>query len=356
MWSVILYDIFNQPILDITDFITIKLELNLNDVDTFECSMDLYILQKLARNAGAPIRTILYPQLSEVKVYKNGVAMFGGIVSSTQTNYQENGATIDIKADSYLQYFSTRFLNKNYTNTDRSQIAWDAIDTVQSVPNGDLGVTQGTLATVFNSDLTNDYQDVKTIIQRFTYALPTTYDFEITPDKVFNTYLRLGSDKPEIVLDYPQNVVSVSVPRAADGMANRIIGFGSGQGEERLQTIQDNTTSEIKYRIREKKITYNSVMDQSTLEDNVGGTLSQLYEILVIPQLHVNGTTFDVTSTRVGDSITAKISGSDYDDDVEGLFRINKLSIDVDENFSEDITVEFYNPNDGGALQADGEE
>lgn len=352
-WSIILYDLHNQPILDISDFVAISLELNLNDVDTFSCSMDLYILQGLVRQVGATMKAILYPQRTEIRVAKDGVLLFGGIVSGVTTSYGENGATIDIKADSYLQYFATRFLNKNYTNTDRSAIAWDAIDTVQSEANGSLGITQGTLATIFNSDLTNDYQDVKTIIQRFTYAKPTTYDFEITPDKVFNTYTRLGSDKPGIVLSYPHNIISMTVPRNADGMANRIIGMGSGQGEERLQTVQDNLTSQINNRIVEKKMSYNSVLNQTTLDQNVQGMLGQIYESLVIPELSIDETTFDVTSTKIGDAVTVKVDDSDYDDDLNGLFRIAKQTIGVDENEHEDIKLTFYNPNSGGALSED---
>lgn len=350
-YTVILYDLFNQPIMDISKFINLELHLKLNNVSTISFEINTKNLELLCSSVGTTPRQVLYPAKTEVKVYRNGIIKFGGIISTVDTSYQENGATTSVSADSYVQYFAKRYLVKSYTATDRSAIAWDAINTVQLVTNGSLGITQGTLATIYSSDLTADYQDVKSIIMNYTTYAPVTYDFEITPDKVFNTYTRLGSDKPEVELVYPQNIVSIKVPRSSDTLYNKIIGLGSGIGVERLESIKKDATSQLTYRVQESKQLFNSVSVQSTLDDNTQGYLDQSLGVLELPEIVVNGSEIDLDTLVVGDSVTVRIDGSTMCDDVDGLYRIYTMDISVSENNQETITLSFYNPNSGGEIE-----
>ena len=350
-YTVILYDLANQPIMDISKYVNINLNLKLNNVSTLSFSIDTKNLEALCVSVGTTPRQVLYPGRTEVKVYRNDIVKFGGIISTVDTSYQENGSTISVSADSYLQYFAKRYLLKNYTSTDRSAIAWDAINTVQSVTNGSLGITQGTLATIYPSDLTADYQDVKSIIMNYTTYAPVTYDFEITPDKVFNTYTRLGSDKAEVELVYPQNIVSINVPRSSDTLYNKIIGLGSGIGLERLESIKQDSVSQLTYRVQEAKKLFNSVSVQSTLDDNTQGYLDQSLGVLELPSIVVNGSEIDLDTLVVGDSVTVRIDGSTMCDDVNGLYRIYTMDISVSENNQETITLAFYNPGSGGEIE-----
>lgn len=349
-YSVELYDLNNQMVMDISRFVNISWENTLNDTASLSFTISLPMFEKLCADINVLPRNLIYPQKTEVKLKRNGVYLFGGIISSADSKFDTNSKTLEVKADSYLHYFATRLLNKNYTNTQRSQIAWNAISTVQSVQYGNLGVTQGVLANTYQSDATFDYQDVKSIIQRYTWAKPTTYDFEITPHKVFNTYLRLGSDKPEVELVYPQNIVSMTIPRSADSLYNKVIGIGSGMGEERIETIKNAPASQLTYRIREAKKTYNSISEMTTLEQNTEGFLAESTEPLVIPEITVEPNALDISSVFVGDSVKVRAEGSTYNDDLDGMFRIFKLSVSVNENLHEDIKVSFYNPNTGGGL------
>src|SRR5690606_9836706 len=191
-WTIMLYDQQNQPIMDISDLASINLNMKLNDIATLDFSMDMKMFERKCAAINTPPRSILYPATTEIRAFRNGNAMFGGIISGANSTYDESGRSIDVQSESYLQYFAYRLNNKTYRNMDRSAIAWDAINTAQSEPNGNLGVTLGTTEPTFNSDLDPDYRDVKSILQRFTYVQPVTYEFEITPDKVFITYRILG--------------------------------------------------------------------------------------------------------------------------------------------------------------------
>ena len=183
-----------------------------------------------------------------------------------------------------------------------------------------------------------------------TYA-PVTYDFEITPDKVFNTYTRLGSNKPEVELVYPQNIVSIKVPRSSDTLYNKVIGLGSGIGVERLESVKEDVTSQLTYRVQEAKQLFNSVSVQSTLDDNTQGYLDQSLGVLELPEIVVNGSEIDLDTLVVGDSVTVRIDGSTMCDDVNGLYRIYTMDISVSENNQETITLSFYNPGSGGEIE-----
>lgn len=349
-WTVALYDVNDNEIMDISRFVNIELDLKLNDVSTLRFEMDLVQFEMLCASVGALPRNVLYPALTEVKVFRNDNPIFGGIVANVTSRLGQDRSILTVTADSYIQYFATRLLSKTYTNTDRSQIAWDAIDTVQSLDHGDLGITQGTLATTFNSDLTADFRDVKSIIQLYTYAQPTTYDFEITHDKVFNTYTHLGSTRPEYQLTYPGNIVSLTLPRSSDTLFNRVVGIGSGIGEERLQTIQEDETSKATYRIRESKQLYSSVIEQGTLEQNTQGFLEQSKGVLVLPDVQVNADAFDLDIVRVGDSLPVRVIDGSYNNDLDGTFRIYQMNVQVDENAFETVRLNFYRPDLGGEL------
>lgn len=349
-WTVVLYDQQNQPIMDISDLVSMTLNMKLNDIATLDLSINLTMFERRCAAINTPPRSILYPGTAEIRAFRNGNAIFGGIISGANSTYDEAGTSLDIQSESYLQYFAYRLNNKTYRNMDRSAIAWDAINTAQSEPNGNLGVTLGTTELTFNSDLDPDYRDVKSILQRFTYVQPITYDFEITPDKVFNTYRKLGSDRPDIQLIYPQNIRSIGVPRSSDTLYNRVVGIGSGIGRERLESIVNNTNSQITYRIRETKEVFNDVKQLSTLENNAAGVLDQSYEVQVLPNIRVDGQEVDLDVLRVGDSVFVRIDGSPFNDDVNGMYRIYDMTIAVDQNNYEQVTLGFYKPDNGGAI------
>ena len=352
-WNVALYNLNNDPIMDISDLVSFSLRMRLNDSANVQFRLDLDKFERRCALINAEPKTILYPASTELKISRNGNLLFGGIIATADSVFDVNSKTLEVTADSYLEYFSKRLLSKTYEGVERSEIAWDAIDTVQSEDYGSLGITQGTLVDTYESVLTADYRDVKSIIQLYTYAQPTTYDFEITPNKVFNTYLHLGSERPEIQLVYPYNITSMKIPRSSDSLYNQIIGLGSGIGEERIQAVVQDIPSKIRYRVRENKVLYNSVVNQDTLIENLEGELVQAINVLELPEITVSGDAVDLDLVRVGDSVYVRSTNSTYNNDLEGMFRIYEMNITVSSDVSETVSIKFYNPDSGGAIQSD---
>lgn len=347
-----LWDINGVFIADVSKYARNRhILLKLNDADRVTFDIDLNSFEEYCTSIGAHPRNILSPGRTELKVRRNGSYLTGTQVIRVQPQLTKGYQKLSVTADGYENYFLQRYIKKTYTATDRSQIAWDAINTTQTQANGSFGITQGTLAVTTNSDRICDYDEVKDILTDYTwYQGGANYDFEITPDKVFNTYLSKGSDKPNIELVYGQNIVSITDDIDASTIANRIIGLGSGIGADRKESIAASTTSQAKYRVREKKSLFNSVSDQTTLDANTYGVLSEYNEAVEIPVIKVTGDVIDVGTTIVGDAVTVRIDGYKYLDNINGLFRINQIGIDLDETNAELVSVNFYDPRNGGAL------
>lgn len=360
-YSVELYDIFGNYVLDISRFVEPDIELKLNDADVVTFNLDLVQFTRLCQSVGLLPRNVLYPLKTQCLVRRNGKILTGGRVSIANTAKSEDGLkTLAVTVDGYLNYFAKRYVTNNWVATERSDIAWEAIDMAQSVPNGDLGVVRGVHAITYDSDLTADYQDVKSIIQRYTYAQPVTYDFEIALSvvggnivKTFNTYGRKGSDRPEIELVDPQNIGSLAVQRSGDSVANKVIGLGSGIGDSRLQSIQEDGNSQLTYLVHEQKQLFNTVSKQETLDENTLGLLDNSRNVLATFSCVAEPGAIDLDVVGVGDSLTCRVENDAYNDDINGLYRIYSLKIQVDRERKEVITPSFYNPNAGGELTDD---
>lgn len=354
-YTIELWDINGQMVMDVSAIASNRgYSLKLNDVENISFDLDLVQFERLCQKINTPPRTVLFPARTEVRIRRNGQYVVGGQVVKITPTINENGSSIAVQADGYLNYFLQRFIKKTWTNTDRSQIAWNAISTTQGQANGSFGITQGVLATTMNSDRIADYDEIKDIITDFTWhagASPTAnYDFEFTPEKVFNTYNRKGSDKPEIMLVYPQNIKSLSDVIDGSTVANKIIGIGSGMGDERIETIKTDVPSQIDYRVREKKQVFNSASVMATLENNTKGVLDLYRQTLEIPEVQLEPGAIDLNTVQTGDSVYVRVEGIDYLNNIDGMFRINSIDVKIDENDSEDVAIKFYNPKDGGAL------
>lgn len=360
-YTVELWDLNGNYVLDISRFVAPDITLKLHDADVVTFNIDHKQFTQLCVDVNLTPRNVLYPAKTEVLIRRNGNILTGGSVGIANTTKDEAGTkVIAVTVDGYDKYFSKRYVKRNWTATDRSDIAWQAIDEVQSVPNGDYGVVRGVHTPTYDSDKTADYQDVKSIIQQYTYALPTTYDYDFIPSvvagnivKTFNTYLRKGSDRPEVELVDPQNIATMNIKRSSDSLANKVIGLGAGIGDERIESIQEDGDSQANYLVQEKKQLFNSVIKQDTLDENTSGVLENSRGVLVTFDGVVEPGAIDLDVVTVGDSLTVRIDDDPYNDDINGLYRIYQLKISVDLNRKETITPSFYSPGAGGEIAED---
>jgi hypothetical protein len=316
-----------------------------NEAEQLQFDIDLNIYESLCTSLGVHPTSILGPYQTDVKVKRNGTYLFGSHVGYLSVNMGEISSTISVRCFGYLNLFLDRYVTATYTQEDETDIAWDLIDSTQSQTNGNMGITRGpNQVTTIARDRTYDRQNVKDGITNLVSLVDGNFDFEFTYDKKFNTYTQIGSDLSDTVeFIYPRNIKSVVVPRDGIALANKIYGLGSGFGDEALFSTQFDNDSELNYGVHEKIITWNSVVEQETLDDNTAAQVSLMKGLLEIPQMIVDGVNFDLNLYGIGDRVTVRIEQHPFLATVTGKYRVEKLNVRVDEQEGEEITVYFDN-------------
>jgi hypothetical protein len=327
------------------------MDFKLNDVEEVNFSLDLIKFEEMCAKIQVVPRTILEPYRTEVRIRRNKQYIVGAQVVRVDVNLNnESSNTLQVKCTGYLNLFKDRYITAadfpgKYIGKTYAQIARNLIVDTQAQTYGSFGVTLGvdTASATQNNTRTRleeyDNQNVKDAILNLTKLENDNFDFEFTHDKVFNIYTRLGSNMPEIELVYPQNVFSMSYARDATTLANKVIALGSGIGEERLEYTAVDATSAASYAIRERTELFSSVQNLPTLQANANGALAVYKDMDVQLSLNLNPGSLDINSVGIGDAIIIRIDDSTFINDVNGLYRIVGMDVDVDINTSEDIAI-----------------
>lgn len=335
----------------------LRIIMPLNDVEQVDFSLDLVKFEEKCARIGAEPRNILDPYRTEVKIKRNGAYLLGTQVVQAQINLNNQGAnTIEVRCTGYLNLFKDRYITPgvapsgsslNYTGRTYAELAQRLIIDTQSQTNGDFGVTLGPDEASPNQSMTrtraNDYdnQNVKDGILNLIKLENDKFDFKFTWDKKFYCYERIGSDKPEVELVYPQNIVSMTIIRDASTLANKITGIGSGMGEERLIDTDIDATSAATYGIREKIELFNSVSNQSTLDTNVAGLLPIYKDIYEIPAINLTNGAINPGEVVVGDAVQVRVENSTFVTSINDMYRIIEMSINVSNNSEENISLKL---------------
>lgn len=326
----------------------LKFDLQRNEAEQLEFSVDLGVYESYCASIGTNPTSILGPYQTDVKVKRNGEYLFGTHIGYVTTEMGETSSTISVRCFGYLNLLIDRYVTKSYDlseNWDAVDIAWDLIETTQSQTNGDLGMSQGAQqTTTVQRERNYDRQNVKDAIVNLTKLVTGNFDFEFTYDRQFNTYEQIGSDRHlELQFIYPGNIRAVSVPRDGTALYNKIYGLGSGFGADQVISIQEDNDSQLNYGVHERITVFNSVVLQDTLDENTDGDLQQRKGLLEIPTMTVSGEDFNLNEFGIGDRVTVQIDEHPFLATVAGIYRIEKISVSVDENEAETIKLYFDN-------------
>lgn len=315
-----------------------------NDAESFEMTLDLDAFEHLASSIGTMPMVMLNPYRTDIKIKRRGQYLFGVHVIEIGTELTEDEATITLKAVGYLNLLNDRFITKTYTNTYETDIIQDFINETQSQPNGDLGITFGNMVQLVQRDRIYERQNIKEGVVNLTKLINGNFDIAIDHNKVLSTYEMIGSDRSlELEFTYPGNIRQLSVPRTGINLYNKIYGIGAGFGDDQVQSIQQDTASQLEYGVHENIYTWNSVLEQATLDQNALARLNITRNMLEIPQVKVSGRDFDLDQYGIGDRVTVRVTSHPFLNTIDGIYRIERIAVAVDENQDEDITLFFDN-------------
>lgn len=318
-----------------------------NNAEELEFTLDVVAFEAHCVEAGRDPEATLLPYVTDVRVRRNGSYLFGTQVVDINYTFGEDGASMVLKCSGFLDLFRDRYITKTYTAAESTDIARDMLDDTQIVY-GDFGVVDGPeqydTGELRDRDFTD--QNIKDALINLTDLIDGKFDFAFTYDRKFNTYAMQGSYRPSLKLTYPYNIKSISTPKTALNLFNYTIGLGSGFGEETVRSeggdAQD-ATSRLNYGTRMRIVSFNSVSDQTVLDQNTASENSQTKDLLILPKLTVSSEFLDLNTVWVGDRIPVEVQGHPSLP-LNDLYRIEQLSVTIDENDAEiiDLTVDNY--------------
>lgn len=334
------------PVLDISRYVkSFSYSMQRNEAEDLSFSIDLRAYEDICDSLNLSPTSVLSPYQTDVKIKRNGTYLFGTHVGEVNSSLGEADATISVRAFGYLNLLVDRYVTKDYVATDATAIAWDLIDTTQDQTNGSMGMTYGAqqVSTV-DRDRTYVRQNVKEGIINLTKLVDGNFDFNFSWDKKFNTYTMIGTNQSNsLEFFYPGNIISVQIPRSGKPLFNKLYGLGSGFGQDQLQSTQSDSESQLIYGVHEKIAIFNSVSVESTLQQNVAAELQRRKDILEIPQMTVSGDDFDLNTFGIGDRVYVKIENSPFLANINGVYRIERIEVSVDEQEAEIIKLYFDN-------------
>ncbi len=320
-----------------------KLSKSRNEADKISWTMDLNEFEKYARSTGQDPQDMIIVDQSEVRVKRGNEYLAGGQINYVNANITPDSQTLEIRATGFLNLFQGRFTEvyRRFDDVQATTIAATLINETQALTNGDFGVTIGSLATVGTHDITYRRTNLKNALQNLTDRQFRAFDFEFTHDKIFNTYSAIGSQRPDIIFEYPNNIKSFSVPLDGTGIANQVIALGSGFGEEaQTQSVAEDLGSQANYQLRQKIITPNGVSEQDTLDDYAIAEVAAWAFPFELPTITVDGNLAPfITDYGIGDYIKVIIKKYEWLQHIDRMYRIEKFDLDIDDEDNEQVRL-----------------
>ncbi len=318
-----------------------------NDSEELVFTLDVKAFENHCVAAGRDPEATLMPYVTDVRVKRYGSYLFGTQVVDINYTFNECGASMVVKCNGFLDLFSDRYITKNYAATESTEIARDMLDETQTVF-GEFYVING--ADQYNTGELRDRnyidQNIKDALVNLTDLIDGKFDFAFSHDRKFNTYETQGTYRPNLKLTYPYNIKSITTPKTALNLYNYTIGLGSGFGEETVRSEggdSQDIVSRVNYGTRMRIVSFNSVEDQTVLDQNTAAENAKTKDLLILPKLTVSGEFLDLNTVWVGDRIPVEVQGHPSLP-LNDVYRIEQLDVTIDENDAEDIalTVDNY--------------
>lgn len=321
-------------------------DLTRNASESLSFTMSLSAFEAYCASLGAVPQAVLEAYVTDIRVKRNGNYYFGVHVVDMQYNLEEGGITVEVKCTGFLDLFADRYVTKTYTQVERIAIGLDLINETQDTGNvdDDFGVFPGTqqYSTGLLSDRDYVDQNVRDGLVNLTNLSDGNFDFRFNYDRTIETFAQIGENRPEMKFTYPYNIKSGKVTHTATNLWNYIIALGSGFGEEALRTVTADAVSRGNHKTRQKIVSFNSITEQQTLDENAYGYLQKVKDILELPTFNVSGALANLDILGIGDRVPVEVVGHTALP-LNGTYRIEKLSVDLDQNDAESIAITVDN-------------
>lgn len=338
------------PLGDISQFVTnFSWQKTLNEAESLNISIDMARFDSYLVDIGFANRPYEFLEIgrTDIRIKRNDEYILGANVAQIGYTANNTSVTLAIQCTGYLNYYKYRYFSGQFTQESQSDIIYNIITELNSATGGDYGIRRGDVyGTATKRDRTYDKKEVKSIFTQMSQVIDGI-DFEITPDKRLNIWNTGSSCKgvyrPDISVEYPLNIKSFNFYRTGSKVSNYVMAIGKTPQEGEVQPIvevEDTESENYLYR-REKIVSYNSVTSESVLTQNANTILFNTKDIIEIPNITVGDGVLDLNVLDVGDTITVRLNGSVALQNVTGNYRIKSIQCKIDNNFGEEVTLNF---------------
>lgn len=320
-----------------------RLSKSRNEADEIQWTLDLNEFEAYCRASNKDPNAILMTGRNEVRVKRGTNYLAGGQLLYWRASSNARGKTIEIRATGFLNLLTRRYTSDEFAATDGASIAWQLIQASQALTNGDFGITLGATTTVGLWNKTYNRVSLKEAIQELAESPTRGFDFEFAYNKVLNIYKSIGANRTsDILFEAPGNLIEWELPNDATGIANEVIGIGSGNGtESQVMHTESSLPSQLTYRLAQKFLQRSSTNDSDgTLTDAVKGELTAWAFPFEVPSITVDGNKAPyITDYGIGDVVRVRLRDSDLAKHVDGGFRIERYDLNVDDNDDERVKL-----------------
>lgn len=318
-----------------------QIQLERNGVYEASWELDLDDLESVARSLNVNTRSLLTIGKNEVIIKRQGVDFFGGKISYYEAKL-ETAKTLTLKALGWFALFKDRFSGPSdvYTAIDQGAIAWDQIDDSQQAANGDFGITQGVIQASRTRNRTYEYKSVQDILTKLS-EVDDGIDFEFTPDKRFNVfYPHMGVTRNEFQFTYPGNIKSIQITTDASEIVNYAIARGQGFGEGQIIDIIQDTPSQAVFKRREQIMDFSEVVDVTHLQELAAEEIRIKKDPIEILEIELDGGLEPIIGSYwLGDRVKVIVEDIALYEHIDAFYRIDKITIDIDDNDVETVTL-----------------
>jgi hypothetical protein len=314
-----------------------------NDAESvsFDLNLDRYEEYITAIGFGDNPRNFLETGRNDIRIMRNGQWLLGTNVIKFGYAGGDKGVTMKVSCSGYLNYYKRRYLDIDYDDTPQEQIIWGVINAANQLYGGDYGIRFGAHkgGTVLR-DRHQKRKEIKSFIQQMTQVLGGP-DIEITHDKKLNTYEAIGAYRPGLRLVYPGNISGWAFDRSVERVSNFIYGIGSGNGDDAVQAESEDEDSEDYLYRREQIVTYNSVVDETTLQQNIDAAKHYAANPIELPTITLEDGVLDLSVVGIGDTLPIEMRGNKSLAHINGYYRIESIVCNVDKNGAETVDLTF---------------
>lgn len=328
----------------IADLSGLQLSLNIdfkrNRSDQITMTFDTEKVKQHAITIGITFWDLFKVDVNEIRIMRNQKVISAGQINTVQPDANDKTT---VRASGWFDLLKYRYSSAgaSFTGTDAGEIAWNLIDTTQSLTNGNFGILRGVIQASISRDRTYDVEkNIYDAIVQLSEVIDG-FDFEITWDKRFNVYSPgIGIIRDDIIFNYPGNIKRLRMTRDGTAVFNDVTIKGAGFGAEVFAAQAIDTTSGATYGLRQEILNQSDVSVEATLLEKANEELRVRKAPMDLVNITLDGNLSPVFGTySLGDYIQVTTDDLSIFGVINGFMRLDGMDLSVDENNTEEVNL-----------------